>query len=181
MAIKYAPIVEKLPANLSYCQKLDDAHLDKIEAQIGHPLPPDYREFLYDYAGVQFEGDVTFNYERRRFGETYTEQGNIEQFENSTEKTTLADFYFQVQKNFGGASGEIGKDVYPGIHWVREVEGPVESITWPSELLPIGLSGSCCLCLALYGKSPGAIFYCDWGEDIYLVANSFDEFMQLLR
>ena len=59
---------------------------------------------------------------------------------------------------------------------ITEVDDP------PRELLPIAIdAGGNQVYLALAGLQPGAIFlWMNW-QDIYLVADSFDEFMHSLR
>ncbi|RYF36106.1 MAG: SMI1/KNR4 family protein, partial [Cytophagaceae bacterium] len=60
-------------------------------------------------------------------------------------------------------------------------------IGWPEELLGIGDDpGGNSICIAFKGLRPGAIFY--WRENgwqgeqnLYLIADSFDDFVGLLR
>lgn len=197
MANKYAPIIEKFQTSytdksyydmyspvprqevpkLSLGPKLDEAHLDKVEAQLGYPLPEDYREFLRDYAGIYLSPVAIITNDNSVLGGE-----SIWGFENSTQTRNLADSYFQILEGCTEACGNPGGDVFPGIHLIRDVPHPVEVLGWPEELLPIGWDqGGNEFGLALFGLRPGAIFKFNFTDDIYLIANSFDEFMHLLQ
>ena len=154
---------------------LHEEHLNRIEAQLGHHLPDDYREFLRDYAGVGFPS-ATFP--MMEDGES--RWASIFMFYGSS----LADIYHQGRRNF---DLEDGYKWYPGLRLVRNISVPVAVMEWPEELLRIGSDqGGNEICLALFGFRPGAVFW--WrnapfsdADNLYLVANSFDEFMHLIE
>ena len=180
---KYAPIVEKLRGRYSkdllVGPVVDEKHLDRIEMQLGYPLPKDYREFLSNYGGVFFPSAEFSMLEDNQQGEC-----SIFTFFGSTAETTLANVYYEVQKNLEFEDDD--REYYPGIHLVRNVAEPIMGMNWPKELLPIGSDqGGNLICLALFGLRPGAIFF--WrsnpfpdAQNLYLIADSFDEFMHLL-
>ena len=178
MLNKYDDIMEKLEGHFSdellLGPTLDDADLNAIEAPIGHALPEDYREFLRKYAGIRTRY-VTFpmwcDGEMTREG--------ICQFYGAS----AVDVYNLFQDNLDSS---IEIEYYPGINLVKTIPEDWDAMGWPKELLPIGYSdGLNCICLALFGHQPGAIFF--WlsnptrAQNLYLIANSFDEFMRLLE
>ncbi|RYZ86060.1 MAG: hypothetical protein EOP06_15195 [Proteobacteria bacterium] len=144
---------------------------------MGHLLPEDYRKFLRDYAGFRFEC-VSFSYSI----DESLHEGDIDNFDDSTDEETLAGNYHRILKIFIPATRGPNHDIYPGIHLVRDVPRPVTELGWAEELLRIGYDvvGND-ICPALFGLRPGAVFYWIQGDDIFLVADSFDEFMQRLH
>lgn len=180
MPNKYAAVISQFRTryddNSAFGPQLDEAHLDKIESDLGYSLPRDYREFLRDYAGVLLEPSAIFPLIKG----DYSTEARLWGFSDSREERSLADVYYQVLKNCMEMSGGPGEDVYLGIHLLRDAPEPIEEMGWPEELLPIGYDmGGNTFCLALFGLRPGAIF--QFGGDIYLIADSFDEFMHLLQ
>ena len=180
---KYAPIVEKLRGRYSkdllVGPPLDEEHLGRIEMQLGYCLPKDYREFLSDYGGIFFPSAEFPMLEDNQQGEC-----SIFTFFGSAEKGTLADVYYEIQKNL--EFEDEAEEFYPGIRQVRSTVEPIMGMNWPKELLPIGSDqGGNLICLALFGLRPGAMFF--WrsnpfpdAQNLYLIADSFDEFMHLL-
>ena len=179
---KYASIIEKLQGRYSddllVGPMLDEAHLKAIEAQLGYSLPKDYREFLRDYAKIRFPSAEFTMVENGQPAEF-----SIFMFYGSTEESTLADVYYEVQANL---EFDENSEDYPGIYLVRDITVPLTELGWPKELLPIGSDqGGNQICLALFGLHPGAIFF--WRsnplldqQNLYLIASSFDEFMHML-
>jgi len=180
MTNKYEEIVENLdgypPSQGSPALPLpvSDEQLDKFEMELGFPLPADYREFLQDYSGYGFSNPVF----------PVVENGRL------TTETVFA-FYdaspvmYQASiENYDPDSDTVS--LYLGLALVRSMMG-VKEIGWPPELLPIACDmGGNQICLALSGLRPGAIFFWvnapgEGSDNIYLVANSFDEFIHLLR
>ncbi len=184
MANRYAPIVTKLQGyypNLSRVgPTLDDRHIKRIETQLGYRLADDYREFLRDYGGIIFDNDLLFSMNQ----DGCLTEGSIFMFYGSTDQETLADNYLQGRRYF---CLEDGYKWYPGLQLVRDISTPVDEMEWPEELLPIGSdAGGNEICLALFGLRPRAIFW--WrnspfpdAQNLYLIADSFDEFMQILK
>lgn len=180
---KYAAIVAELKGRYSDIEQvgltLDEVHLSKIESQLGYRLPDDYRKFLRDYAGIIFNHAV---YNINEDG--YWTDETIFMFYGSTDEETLADNYHQGRQNY---CLEDGYEWYPGLHLVRDISTPVALMEWPEELLPIGSdAGGNQICLSLFGLRPNAIFF--WrnapfsdAQNLYLIADSFDEFMHLLK
>lgn len=183
MANKYQDIVEKLggrrssKSTESYVQPLRE-HFAQIEHKLGFSLPADYREFLRNYSGYGFPNVI---YPVVKEGKPQRE--TVFLFNKATlHGRTLADSYHSACENFDSVPAEL----YPGLRLVRNVGQEEKEIKWPRELLPIACDmGGNQICLALFGLRPGAIFF--WvnapgdGDNVYLVADSFDEFMHLLR
>ena len=185
MSNKYSSIIEKLKGRYSddllIGPSVDEAHLNAVEARIGHLLPSDYRIFLSKYAGIRFE---CAEFPLLRDGRNA--EASFFLFYGSGENETLADLYHQSIENYGFIESNDGSEYYPGLHLVRDTTDKITKVDWPKELLPIGCDeGGNQICLALFGLRPGAIFF--WRnapfpnkDNLYLIANSFDEFMHLL-
>ena len=177
MANKYASIVEEQGGRYSdellHESALSEAQLVEIESQIGYDLPKDYREFLRNYAGISLE---CAEFETIRDGNK--DELSIWIFYGPA----LADTYEEVQRNL---KDEMETEWYPGIDLVKEIPSS-EIMSWPQELLPIGCDmGGNLICLALFGLRSHAIFWWrsnPWPDkqNLYLIANSFDEFMHML-
>lgn len=185
MPNRYQDIVENLECVFdflppgSYPEPIPDEQLSIIEVELDHRLPADYREFLRDYGGCGLSG-VHFPI--------------VKDSEYETEASVFF-FYSGISEGsdiVGGYRLSLESDSifpineYPGLSLVRDVEDRNEEIAWPKELLAIACDmGGNQICLALSGLRPGAIF--QWmnapgdGQNIYLIAQSFDEFMRLLR
>jgi len=180
MKNKYRDIMERLDVRFheDYPVPVSDEQLDAEEAQLGHQLPADYREFLRDYSGCSVNACFMVDEEGR---ET---QEKIWIFSGSgIGESGLAASYYRTLKN---CSSTDAVELWSGLQLVRPMEG-VEEVAWLPELLIIGTDhGNHPICLALFGLRPGAVFYWrmiphDNSDNFYVVANSFDEFMHLLR
>lgn len=158
---------------------LSEPDLMEVERLIGNSLPSDYREFLRDYGGLSLIHNVGFRAKGSKKG------GGIELFygidpENPEEG--LVEEYTQWRDSFVRWPIEL----IPEIKLIKPVVDGIEEIAWPPELLPIAMdSGNNQVCLAIAGLSIGAVFRWinapSFGYDnFYLIADSFDEFMQSL-
>ncbi len=158
--------------------QLTEANLQHVERELGHPLPADYREFVRDYGGVDFLHGVTFPV-------NHFCEGSLELFYGVAPDDLavgLVDSYYQRRDSFVRWPIEL----VPGAKLVRNMNESTREIAWPTELLPIGMdAGNNQICLSLAGLRTGAVFlwlnapsYGD--QNVYLVADSFDEFMQSL-
>jgi hypothetical protein len=188
MPNKYEEIVRAIGGRYSddaqFGPVLDEQHFQKIEAHLKTSLPSDYREFLRDYGGIYFDY-VFFPYHK----DGVVIEENLAGFNGSTEDETIADNYYQFIENFEINSQSSPEDFewYPGIHLVRDAPRPVRVMKWPEELLPIAYDYVLNpICIALFGLRPGSIFYfignpTKGDENLYLIANSFDDFISLLR
>lgn len=158
---------------------LSESKLLEVERFIGNSLPSDYREFLRDFGGLSFIHDVGFRAKGSKKG------GGVELFygvdpENFSEG--LVEEYIQWRDSFVRWPVEF----VPAIKLIRPMEDGIEEIAWPPELLPIAMdSGNNQVCLAIAGLSTGAVFR--WinapslgGQNFYLIADTFDDFMQSL-
>lgn len=188
MPNKYAQIIEKLGgkrSRKSSVYRVDKDCLDKIEKKLDYNLPSDYREFLYDFGGFLFNGAYFPIYIDDRW-----EDQTVFTFYGTTGGITIAeDYWSQLQLYEPLYDEDMPDDFewYPGIHLVRDTSSPVRNLFWPPELLRIGCdAGGNQICLALFGLRSGAIFWWrmhpfDDQQNLYLIANSFDEFMHLLK
>ena len=181
MANKYQEIMEKLGANYSSADPIllsdlvSDEILDEMEKRIGYRLPNDYREFLRDYSGYNCFAAYPL------FGDGCNQTEYLCNFESGR---GLAEAYHSIIETIG--LDPFPEDYYPGLILVRPPLNQ-EEIGWPAELLPIAIDGALNqICLALFGLRTGAVFY--WrsnphpdSQNLYLIADSFDEFMHLLR
>ncbi len=177
---KYQSIMAKFGAVNS--KDTTTAQLKDIESRLGYPLPADYRELLLDYSDCHFVVNTAVVYPFTKDG--YDTFGSISKFYNASSSPNLAD----IEGYYRGALEQDLEEIdyYLGVGLLRSIEG-IKEIGWPEELLPIGCdAGGNQICLALFGLRPESIFY--WmncpsfgGHSPYLIANSFDEFMHLLR
>lgn len=157
-----------------------EAQLNDIEARLGYALPADYKEFLRGYGGeyLLYRGvvyPVTF--------ENYVDFETIFLFFDASSQTDIAEGYSSALGSDTEVSGYLGMSVVNGKTYdLNQVE-----YGWPPELMSIACDkGGNQICLALFGLRPGAIFF--WvnapsagDQNVYLVADSFDDFMHLLR
>ena len=182
---KYNSVIQTLRSSgdLRPVFPVSKAQIDEIEQQIGYPLPSDYREFLSDYSGLRFPYTF-FPISENVDGE---EQGEISGFYSSTEEYPLSKFYLDRRDDYEEPDPEEEFDWRPGLRKIREIEG--ERVTeegWPKELLPIGYSSQLDeICIAISGLRLGAVFLwranpIEGEQNLYLVANSFNEFMNSL-
>lgn len=147
-----------------------------IEKQIGLSLPSDYRTFLQHHGGC----NVSAYYEVVEEGQTVKETLAMF-FGEPPDRTSIAEIYLSVLKDY---DLEQALDWYPSLKWICS-EPPNQG--WPPELLPIATSGGTTLaCLSLFGPKQGSVFC--WKDlpalgkqNVYLVGDSFDEFMNSLR
>lgn len=144
---------------------LSEADLQRVEREIGHPLPPDYREFLRDYGCYNLF--VAF-WCREMYG--------------TGDWGGISLFFGLIPENSSPWPYEVTYDLL----WTYNVLKRYA----PFGLLPIGSDdGGNPTCLAISGGHIGAVYYWDrtvsWdasdGSGIYFIADSFDEFMQMLK
>jgi hypothetical protein len=163
---KYQCIMNKF----QYYFVIEKYHLPKqeeiilLEEQLKFNLPSDYKVFLLDYGLSAFEGYICFT-----FQENYTQDNK-----------GLLDVFFGIYPN----------DVYDLIYNYNTYQGRI-----PSHLLPIANDpGGNIICISTSSDSLGSIYFWDHEEEVvveqneeidtsnlYLVANSFDEFMNSLE
>lgn len=172
MPNKYAEIIQRLgfvprePPRLP----LTEEQLADFEQWQGYPLPADYREFLRDYGGIGARALFPFTDERREHID-----GVIFMF-----------FDIPLSENRAQIREErltIEIEAVPTITQVIEVDKNAEEVLYaPDELLAIAIDqGGNSVYLALAGKHPGKVFQWRNWDDLYFVADSFDEFMHSLR
>lgn len=173
MANKYEAIVKQFggkylhPPGTPENAPLSENQLAQYEVDLDYKLPADYREFLRDYGGTPFQALFTIRNE-----ESFDDEGSI--------------FMFQgvwLNREPDEYSQSFPIEVAPGLRKIIHLdEGVTEVDDPPRELLPIAIDmGGNQVYLALGGLQPRAIFrWMNWG-DIQWVADSFDEFMHLLR
>ena len=185
MANKYDEIVRYLGGEVAppaLHTVLSEEELSTIETNLGRRLPSDYREFLCDYDGISFLKAFVLFPVKSNLDSFHT--GHLDGFLSmwSGESNGTQYYHRLVEK---GRTTELRW--FQGIRLVREVDtiDEEEGVVWPAELLPIGESPSGSrIALAIGGLRPGAVFY--WiigdyyGQNVYLVADSFDEFMRSL-
>ncbi|RYX82366.1 hypothetical protein EON83_19915 [bacterium] len=178
MSNKYDEIMQQLGAKPINGRKtlLSDTQLDKMEADLGHPLPADYREFIRCYGGYQLPDGGGFpvkpNVDNKR--RAYIETICGWQPDLATTKDDYYGYYLD---------SDMSWDFYPdsGVELVRSYPPDTETITWPKELIVIGEDGGAnSICLAISGLRPGAVFCWRTSGNVYLAADSFDEFMHSL-
>jgi SMI1 / KNR4 family (SUKH-1) len=168
---KYQPIIEKFNGYYVYERKkarnkITEDDIKEFEIMIGETLPKDYAEFLQDYGCYGLEGSIWFP-----FLEPYP-HGDGE----------LIDVFFGLNTS--------EEDDYSLIEYFKNYEGRM-----PKNMLPIASDpGASKICLSLSGDDRGAVYYWYFGEEemvdegeepgysnLYLIANSFDEFMNVLQ
>lgn len=141
---------------------VSEAELAAVELHIGHPLLPDYREFLRDFGMCFFPYGVMFPVQN----------------ENRLPEGDFVDTFYGVMQN--RSCGLLAN--YFTYHEFEQ--------RMPPELLPIADNGAGSqICLALSGNSRGAIYFWDAVyepetpdySNVYWVVSSFDEFMYLLQ
>ena len=146
--------VGELPVELS------EEELQSVEAALGHPLPPDYREFLRDFGGYWFYG---ISYPLRRTS-PYVPEGY------------LGSFY--------------GLRIGPTLDILARHEDDLASQVIGPEMLPIARDAADNqICLFLSGPQKGSVhfWYAEGASspfnygNLYQVADSFDDFMQLIK
>jgi hypothetical protein len=131
------------------------------EQKIGYPLPEGYREFLQDYGGFMFS--VSCPVKDRRDG---------------VEET---DFSFSYSLNLHSTAFTYD------LLW--KYQDDVSAGVMATEILPIGGDdGGNQVCICMGGENLGKVYF--WYHDkagspfdyscLYLIADSFDEFMQSL-
>ncbi len=136
---------------------LSETDLASVETKIGYPLPADYREFLRDFGGYRFWASFPL-----RHGPDDYEEGDVGiMFGFRMGSYDLVGFHFDSLLN--------------------EVIAP--------ELLQLTRDEMGSVCLFLDGPRKGKI-YLWYAEEVrapydyanlYFIANSFDEFMNLLE
>lgn len=184
MANKYDKIVEQLGGRFAYASissyaPISEPQLAKFEAVLGCFLPADYREFLRDYGGFGFTG-VMFPFHDNPDGVTMR---SIDSFYGlRADEPDIVDDFREDMRSLG-EMWDIETTL--GIRLVKPVAEDVEGVAWPEELLPIAEdAGGNKICLALAGLRPGAIFFWvtagNYGQNVYVVADSLDEFMHSL-
>lgn len=153
------PLVDQPGIHLSEDQLAD------VEQRLGATLPEDFREFLRDY-GCYFFYTTVFPVRPNPDG---VQGGSLEKFSGVLYKV-------------------VGNDPYDIFDIVGWYEGLCRNIVeWPKEWLPIATgAGSDTVALAIKGEHKGAVYYFfnQWTpnyQNMYLVADSFDEFMGLLK
>jgi hypothetical protein len=168
MLNKYQQIVERVgrysPSSLNRAT-LSEVRLNDYEAWLGYSLPADYREFLRDYGGITARAIYPLKDERR----------------NRESIFVFFDMHNPEQMERHGDPFEL--ECVPTMRRVLAIEEDVEEVNYPPrELLMIGIDqGGNQIYLALAGLHPGKVFFWQNCEDIYFVADSFDEFMQSLQ
>lgn len=182
MPNKYDTIMKRICADFFKrhlpLESATEEQLKEVEALIGHSLPTDYREFLRDYGGYIINADYPVQAEGQI---RYECVSNF--YRAAPQPSAIVDGYRTCLEVYEPDPWIV--DLYPGLSLVRSMEG-IEELGWPEELFPIADSGGGSqICLALFGLRPGAIFFWrnspHFGENLYLVADSFDEFMHLLQ
>ncbi|RYX83801.1 hypothetical protein EON83_12680 [bacterium] len=156
---------------------LSDEELVEMENRLGYILPEDYRNFLRYLRthGYFHLASVSYPFVQ--------EQANVEGRIFVFDDNPVNNYFLFIEN--------LSVDPFPasslrGLRLVRNMEG-IEYVGWPEELLPIACDmGNNMICLALSGFHPHAVFWFnsnpnDDNSNIYLVANSFDEFMHLLQ
>lgn len=161
--------------------EIPESELLMLEHDLKCSLPSDYREFLQTYSGYILFDSATFP------------------LRNANDKRGSVSFFFGVDElvhhHQNAYESDWPLDLFSGLRLIRSLDEfeilPYEEeesvwVMWPTELLPIADSGgNDTTCLVVAGKQTGFVYY--WLHDasptdphIYLVAESFDEFMQLL-
>lgn len=129
---------------------ISEVQMQDVERQLGEALPEDYREFVKEFGG--FVCSAVFPLR--------TPEGSFESIEK-----------FDAVVARRGSSRTIVSNYF-------ERCGMDEK--WREDLLPIGSdAGSNLVALAFKGASKGKIYFSLYSQ-LYEVADSFDEFMQLL-
>jgi len=149
-----------------------------METDLACSLPRDYREFLQDYGGFVF-GRAEFSIQPNADGVSASGLDSFIGF-HPDEFRSGDDYYCGLL-----SMGEMWDvETTSGVRLVKPVsEGA--SIAWPRELLPVAVNaGGSWICLALAGLRPGATFFWvnsgNYGQNVYVIADSFDDFMQSL-
>jgi hypothetical protein len=157
---KYKHIVTNLPKIVGSSageQKVSsDEEVRQLEEAIGFELPDDYRDFL------KFNGDISVS-------------SGVDLSHRSGYPTYAGCEYF-----FGIDPEEQTNSIY------REYKNMSREL--PPKFFPISSSDNGSVCIVLDGPERGHIYFLHCGqgvkdileERLYLISNSFDEFMRLL-
>lgn len=139
------------PPSRGIKSQLSEHELQQLEVQLGYILPADYREFLQDY-GFYLTLAVY----------------PVKAAPGAPERT-ISMFYGSSEKSPEGLAAMFRTMCLDE--------------DWPSEFLPMGSdAGSNQIAIALTGENRGKVyFFGNQSRDLYLVAESFDEFMNLLE
>lgn len=131
---------------------LDAQDIRRVEERLGRQLPEDYAAFLADYGCYGFDQYVAFPY--------------------------LAEYPHGAEGILNVCFGIAPGSAYDLFYNYETFAGRV-----PANLLPIADDpGSNLICLALGGGDRGRVYFWDrTSEAVYLIGNSFDEFMRALR
>ncbi len=162
-------------------ESMTEADIQRIEQKLGCPLLQDYRQFLGEYSDL-LSGHTYFSFST----EDGEEDGVVHGLYGHMKNRDLADKYFSLRQALQ-ADENYNLENYSGLRWLRDIDASQPQIGWPEELMAIGTDpGNNEICVALKGLRPGAIFY--WRvnplpdeENLYLVANSFDDFVHMLK
>ena len=184
MANKYDGIMRALRGKFSARYEgeqpvsLPEEHLAEVEAQLGYSLPSDYREFLRDYGDFHFTG-VAFPLQENP--DDFTEAILFLTYGATMNRSGIVEAYKDVREQ--GAIWEL--ETNSGVRLMSPVEKGIEFVEWPQGLLPIGADPSAnTIALSLTGSSAEAVFLWigsdSFGQNVYLVADSFDDFMHSL-
>lgn len=137
-----------------------DLGLEIAEAQLGCSLPEDYRIFLRDFGGCAFRQSAEFP------------------IPNPQE-------FFGI----GSQSVDVFYALMPEDQWDLLRARRIHADRIPNDLLPIADCQNSQLCLGIEEKNQGEIFFWDRSlshtppdySNVHFIANSFEEFIQMLR
>ncbi|BCM92052.1 hypothetical protein IAD21_03931 [Abditibacteriota bacterium] len=143
------------PLEKQWPNPVSEMELDDVEERLGDSLPLDYREFLRQYGG--------FNVYK----------------------------YFLVPQSERSISLHVG---ISGFFNAKSLLSATSCVNVEEDLLPhnsiaIGFGDKGYILLVLYGQQKGQIYFWNFSqtgsaiesENLHFVANTFDEFMELLR
>jgi hypothetical protein len=130
----------------------------QFETLIGARLPEEYREFLLEYGGA-FLDDI--------YEAPITEPGHLGEY--------------ACPRGFFGFYKPDARGVRHSLDLPRNYSGYKNRIRYG--LVPIAHAiGGNLICLAVSGSDRGAVYYWDHEtNDVWLVSNSFDEFLSNLQ
>ena len=140
---------------------LSEDDLQEAERQLGTRLPEDYREFVRDF-GVFGVPTVIFPV---RSNPDDIDVGSPESFKGIVRETRR--IVWDIVSNYKSNCESYGDDP-----------------TWSTNWLVIADAGGGSVVLSIKGEDKGAVYYylnATGNYTAYLIADSFDEFMQLLE